>query len=158
MRFNARDANANSLNTLVKAWTALGLDKSNTNQSIAKKYRALALKVHPNKGGNTAAFQELQRLYDAALGAYRAGRMNAVAAAVARRQHRPAARPVKKPAARPAARPVKKPAIKTTATRPIAPSVVLFSSRSAGPGVWRRTRTAPRTGFYGLSGLSGLWN
>lgn len=155
MRFNARDANANSLNTLVKAWTALGLDKSNTNQSIAKKYRALALKVHPNKGGNTAAFQELQRLYDAALGAYRAGRMNAVAAAVARRHNRPAARPVKKAAARS----VKKAATKTTAaTRPIAPSVVLFSSRSAGPGVWRRTRTAPRTGFYGLSGLSGLWN
>ena len=40
-----------------------GLRRGATKAEITKKYKALALKTHPNKGGTKASFQEMQKAY-----------------------------------------------------------------------------------------------
>ena len=42
----------------------LGIDKSATADDIKRAYRKLASKHHPDKGGDTAKFQEIQNAYD----------------------------------------------------------------------------------------------
>ena len=44
-------------------YTTLGVDKSATPEDIKKAYRSLASKHHPDKGGDTAKFQEIQTAY-----------------------------------------------------------------------------------------------
>lgn len=39
----------------------------NSCAQVRKKYKAEALRLHPNKGGSKQAFQQLQALYEAAL-------------------------------------------------------------------------------------------
>lgn len=45
-------------------WSVLGLDKSATPDEIKKAYRRLASINHPDKGGDTKKFQEIQQAYD----------------------------------------------------------------------------------------------
>lgn len=127
---------ANTWNTLLKAWNLLGLQRNNSNRTIKKKYYKLAAVLHPNKGGNTAKFQELQRLYEAALKAYAARQLNAVANAAAAASKPTRAGPSSQQRNR--RQPYRRP--------PAAANVVLFSARSKGSGPWRR-----RSGFYGLT-------
>mgnify|MGYP003624296477 CR=1 FL=1 len=42
----------------------LGIDKTASQEDIKKAYRKLASKYHPDKGGDTAKFQEIQTAYD----------------------------------------------------------------------------------------------
>jgi len=42
----------------------LGVDKDVTPEELKKAYRSLASKHHPDKGGDTARFQEIQAAYD----------------------------------------------------------------------------------------------
>jgi DnaJ family protein A protein 2 len=41
-----------------------GVDKNATQQEIRKSYRKLAVKLHPDKGGDPAKFQEMQNAYE----------------------------------------------------------------------------------------------
>lgn len=45
-------------------YITLGVDKNATQDEIKKSYRKLASQHHPDKGGNTAKFQEIQTAYD----------------------------------------------------------------------------------------------
>lgn len=45
-------------------YEVLGVDRNATPEQIKKAYRKLASKHHPDKGGDTAAFQEIQNAYD----------------------------------------------------------------------------------------------
>lgn len=45
-------------------YQVLGLDPGATPEEIKKAYRKLASKHHPDKGGDTAKFQEIQQAYD----------------------------------------------------------------------------------------------
>ena len=45
-------------------YNTLGLAKTATPEDIKKAYRKLASKNHPDKGGDTAAFQKIQTAYD----------------------------------------------------------------------------------------------
>ena len=45
-------------------YETLGIDKSALADDIKKAYRKLASKHHPDKGGDTARFQEIQNAYD----------------------------------------------------------------------------------------------
>lgn len=45
-------------------YSVLGVAKDATNDDIKKAYRKLASKNHPDKGGDTAKFQEIQEAYD----------------------------------------------------------------------------------------------
>lgn len=177
MRFN----NNTSLNTLLKAWNALGLHKGNTNRNITKKYHKLAAQSHPNKGGNTAKFQELQHLYSAIMKAHREHRLNAVVAAAEARLQKATGlnslfkyrRPVPAPAsasARAAPAPnatlgvratnqkrraaPSKPKQSKQLTRPTQNYAFLFSSRATGPGMRRRGGlggTKRPSGWYGFA-------
>ena len=88
--------------------TALGLDVSATLQNARRQYLAMARRHHPNKGGNTAAFQQLQRAWDAAQAHF--ARSNAT--------------PTKGSPARPPARSPQRPS--GGATRGAAPSIFSF--------------------------------
>lgn len=44
-------------------YTTLGVDKNATPEDIKKAYRSLASKHHPDKGGDTATFQDIQTAY-----------------------------------------------------------------------------------------------
>ena len=45
-------------------YRVLGVDKTATSDQIKKSYRKLASKNHPDKGGDTKKFQEIQTAYD----------------------------------------------------------------------------------------------
>ena len=45
-------------------WKILGVDKNTTPDELKNAYRKLAAKHHPDRGGNTAKFQEIQHAYD----------------------------------------------------------------------------------------------
>jgi curved DNA-binding protein len=45
-------------------WEVLGVDKTATEDEIKRAYRKLASKHHPDKGGDTATFQNIQTAYD----------------------------------------------------------------------------------------------
>jgi DnaJ-class molecular chaperone len=45
-------------------YQTLGVDKDVTPEELKKAYRSLASKHHPDKGGDTARFQEIQAAYD----------------------------------------------------------------------------------------------
>lgn len=48
-------------------YATLGLTSDASNKEVKEAYRKLASKYHPDKGGDTAKFQELQTSYDAIL-------------------------------------------------------------------------------------------
>lgn len=50
---------------MATAYETLGVSKDATDEEIKKAYRQLASKHHPDKGGDTAKFQEIQTAYDA---------------------------------------------------------------------------------------------
>ena len=45
-------------------YQTLGIEKTATQEDIKRAYRRLASKYHPDKGGDTAKFQEIQTAYD----------------------------------------------------------------------------------------------
>ena len=45
-------------------YQTLGIEKTATQEDIKRAYRRLASKYHPDKGGDTAKFQEIQKAYD----------------------------------------------------------------------------------------------
>ena len=45
-------------------YDVLGITRSANDTEIKKAYRSLASKLHPDKGGSTEKFQELQEAYD----------------------------------------------------------------------------------------------
>lgn len=47
-----------------KYYTFMGLEKTANAEDIRKTYRKLAAKMHPDKGGDQAKFQELQQVYE----------------------------------------------------------------------------------------------
>ena len=47
-----------------KLYTTLGVEKDADESTIKKAYRKLAVKKHPDKGGDPAEFQEIQRAYE----------------------------------------------------------------------------------------------
>ena len=47
-----------------KLYETLGVSKDDDEATIKKAYRKLAVKKHPDKGGDPAEFQEIQRAYD----------------------------------------------------------------------------------------------
>jgi len=50
--------------TIMQNWQkVLGVTSTDTMNTITKKYRTLALRMHPNKGGTTQGFQNLQAAY-----------------------------------------------------------------------------------------------
>lgn len=53
--------------------SVLGVAPSDTHRNARAKYLALALRRHPNKGGTTAAFQELQRAWSNAQAHFKPG-------------------------------------------------------------------------------------
>ena len=42
----------------------MGIDKNATPQEIRKAYRKLAIKLHPDKGGDPEKFKEMQNAYE----------------------------------------------------------------------------------------------
>lgn len=48
---------------MIDYYTVLGLDKTASADEIKKAFRTLASRHHPDKGGDTAKFQELQQAY-----------------------------------------------------------------------------------------------
>lgn len=49
---------------MANAYETLGVPKGASEDEIKKAYRKLAAKHHPDKGGDTAKFQEIQQAYD----------------------------------------------------------------------------------------------
>ena len=49
---------------MANAYETLGVPKGASEEEIKKAYRKLAAKHHPDKGGDTAKFQEIQTAYD----------------------------------------------------------------------------------------------
>jgi DnaJ-class molecular chaperone len=49
---------------MTDAYQTLGVGKNATEEEIKKAYRAMASKHHPDKGGDTAKFQEIQSAYE----------------------------------------------------------------------------------------------
>merc|ERR1712100_523638 len=47
-----------------KLYEILGVEKNATMDEIRKKYRKLAIKMHPDKGGDPEKFKEIQQAYD----------------------------------------------------------------------------------------------
>ena len=45
-------------------YAILGVKKDATEAEIRKAYRKLAIKLHPDKGGDPAKFQEMQNAYE----------------------------------------------------------------------------------------------
>jgi DnaJ-class molecular chaperone len=48
----------------MSAYAMLGVEKSASNAELKRAYREMAIKVHPDKGGDADQFQELQRAYE----------------------------------------------------------------------------------------------
>lgn len=49
---------------MANAYETLGVPKGASDEEIKKAYRRLAAKHHPDRGGDTAKFQEIQQAYD----------------------------------------------------------------------------------------------
>lgn len=49
---------------MADAYTTLGVNRNATEDEIKKAYKKLASKHHPDRGGDTAKFQEIQTAYD----------------------------------------------------------------------------------------------
>ena len=49
---------------MANAYETLGVPKGASEEEIKKAYRKLASQHHPDKGGNTAKFQEIQSAYE----------------------------------------------------------------------------------------------
>lgn len=49
---------------MASPYDALGIDKNATQEEIKKTYRKLAIKTHPDKGGNPEEFKKIQGAYD----------------------------------------------------------------------------------------------
>ena len=47
-----------------KLYNVLGVEKSATPDAIKKAYRKLAVKLHPDKGGDPEKFKEVQKAFD----------------------------------------------------------------------------------------------
>merc|ERR1719160_220783 len=47
-----------------RLYEVLGVEKSATSDEIRKAYRKLAVKNHPDKGGDEAKFKEIQKAFD----------------------------------------------------------------------------------------------
>ena len=45
-------------------YTVLGVDKKADSKSIKSAYRKLAMRYHPDKGGNEAKFKEINQAYE----------------------------------------------------------------------------------------------
>ena len=48
-------------------YATLGVPKYATESEVRRAYKALALKAHPDKGGDKDRFDEIQKAYDAIL-------------------------------------------------------------------------------------------
>ena len=49
---------------MTDAYKTLGVARDATEDQIKKAYRSMASKHHPDKGGDTAKFQEVQSAYE----------------------------------------------------------------------------------------------
>lgn len=52
---------------MVSHWNVLGVQRSAGRNNVRRAYRRLALRHHPNKGGNPANFRRLQNAYERAM-------------------------------------------------------------------------------------------
>lgn len=50
-----------------KCWGVLGIEPGSSKDEIKKAYRRLAIKHHPDKGGDPKEFQRVQEAYDEAI-------------------------------------------------------------------------------------------
>lgn len=62
--WNQYNAQPTVAKQVVNWWAVLGVSQNSSRELVKKAYRSLVMQYHPDRGGNVAKFQEVQKAYE----------------------------------------------------------------------------------------------